>query len=183
MLDAQQLREFIRAHATRSAFRLELLDAYEVLADGTDFHRYVSGASAPTPERKEPWLTQLRSEKAAGFHRYRVHVLTRPLTPYLAYECEWGYLPNTQAGEDIRIADRTGMSGLDLPVDHDFWLFDDTHAVAMRYDDRGRFLGAEVLPDMLLPYRQARDLALAVAEPFTVWWARHPQEWRENRAA
>jgi hypothetical protein len=29
--------------------------------------------------------------------RCRVHVLTSPISPYLRYECEWGYAPNVFA--------------------------------------------------------------------------------------
>lgn len=184
MLNAQELREFIQTHVKRSAFRLELLDAYEVRSDGTDFDRFLKGCSAPTSERKNPWLAQLEAEKEAGFHRYRAHVLRRPLSPYVRYECEWGYVLNAEAGEDIFIVDRTGLPELDLPVDHDFWLYDDAFPVAMRYDSHGRFLGAELLgADMLETYRTARDQALGAAQPFTHWWGRHPEEWRENHAA
>jgi hypothetical protein len=189
MLTATELGDYIDARLTRSAFRLELLDRYDVESDGVDFARYLRGEPEPTPERKQPWLDRLQREREAGILNHRVHVLRTPLTDYLRYECEWGYAPNAAAGEDIRILD---LAERQLPactrlahlVDHDFWLIDNRHAIRMHYDDDGRFLGAEPVPDsQLARYQHARDAAIAAAEPFNRWWARHPEEWRANRAA
>jgi hypothetical protein len=185
MLDAPQLGELIRSRFTRTAFRLETLDAYDVGDDGGDAARYLAGEPEPDPERKGAWLARLRAERAAGKARQRVHILRSPLSGYLRYECEWGYLPNVAAGEDVRILDLAERS---LPpaadIGHDFWLLDDQVAVRMHYDQNGMFQGAEVLPDAGLPrYRAARDAALEAAEPFTSYWRRHPQYHRANQAA
>ena len=46
----------------------------------------------------------------------------------------------------------------------------------MHYDLDGRFTGAEVLDPRELPrHRAARDAALASAEPFSIYWRRHPE--------
>lgn len=185
MLDAPQLGELIRSRFARHAFRLETLDAYDVGDDGADVARYLRGEPEPDPQRKGAWLARLRAEQAAGKARQRVHVLRSPLSDYLRYECEWGYLPNVAAGEDVRIldqAERPHPAALD--VDHDFWLLDDQVIVRMHYDEHGRFLGAEVLDGTELPrYRATRDTALEAAEPFTSYWNRHPEYYRANRAA
>jgi hypothetical protein len=183
MLTASQLGEYIDAHLTRSAFRLELLDAYAVDSDGGDFDRYVRGEPGPTMERKRPWLDRLRRERDAGILNQRVHVLTTPLTQYLRYECEWGYRPNVEAGEDIRIIDLAEQTPpADLP-DHDFWLVDDRYGVRMLYDLRGQFLGAEITDGLVPDYRFAKMAALDAGESFQEWWSRHPEEWRDREAA
>jgi hypothetical protein len=51
-------------------------------------------------------------------------VLTSPLSEYLRYECEWGYLPNAAAGEDIRILDLAEKPRPDGLISEDFWLMD-----------------------------------------------------------
>lgn len=185
MLDAPQLGEFIRSRFTRHAFRLETLDAYDVGDDGADVTRYLRGESEPDPERKGAWLARLRAEQAAGKVRQRVHVLRSPLSDYLRYECEWGYLQNVAAGEDVRIldqAERAHPAALD--IDHDFWLLDDHVVVGMHYDERGQFVGAEILDDTELSrYRAAMGTALEAAEPFTSYWNRHPEYHRANRPA
>ena len=184
MLGASELLAYIDARLTHSAFRLELLDQYEVESDGGDLARYLRGDAEPTPERKQPWLDRLAAHRNAGILDYRVHVLATPLTDYLRYECEWGYVWNVRAGEEVRILDHSEREAPELAVGHDFWLIDDRYAIRMDYDSRGRFHGAEPMPDSDLPkYLRARDLAVSASEHFEAWWKRHPEEWRANRAA
>jgi hypothetical protein len=184
VLSVTQLGEYIDARLSRSAFRLELLDHYDVGSDGQDLARFLRGDPAPSFERKRAWLDRLRRERAAGILNQRVHVLSAPLTDYLRYECEWGYVLNARAGEEIYIVDTSEQPMPAIAVDHDFWLIDDLHAIAMSYDSSGRYRCAEPVDAAGLPaYRQARDELLAAAEPFTAWWSRHPQEWREHHAA
>lgn len=186
MLTLDDLIAFVDQHFRRSAFRLELLDAYEVASDGTDFARYLAGEPSPTPERVQPWIDQLRAERAAGVVRQRVHVLRRPLSPYLRYECEWAYTLNAAEGEDVRILDVSGRPDLtealrrSAKATRDFWIFDDRWPVVMHYDNAGQFVGADVDQDVQ-PYREARDLTVRLSEPFTGWWAAHPDEHRSHR--
>lgn len=77
---------------------------HDVESDGGDFQRLLAGEPVPSAERKHLCLDRLRREAAAGILNHRVHVLRRPLTDYLRYECEWGYLPNS-AYEEIEILD------------------------------------------------------------------------------
>lgn len=175
ILDLSQVAGRLSGFVT--AFRLETLDTYTSASDGGDVARYLAGEPAPDPERKERWLSRLRAERAQGRIRQRVHVLASPIGPYLRYECEWGYVPNAGAGEDIRIldlAERPRPAALD--VDHDFWLIDDRDVIRMHYDADGRFTAAEEAgPGELPRYLSVREAALAAAEPFTAWWQRHPE--------
>ena len=185
LLDAAELGNLIRSRFGRLACRVETLDRYDVGSDGADVARYLRGEPDPDPARKGAWLSRLRAERAAGKLRQVVHVLRGPLSPYLRYECEWGYLPNVAAGQDVRIldlAERPRPPALDL--DHDFWVLDDQLAVRMHYDQDGRFLGAEVVPaSELARYRAAWEAAIRAAEPFTSYWRRHPEYYRANQAA
>lgn len=183
-IDLSQLSARINSYSV-SVFRLETLDFYASASDGGDVARYLAGDAEPDPARKEPWLDRLRAEHAQGRRRQRVHVLRSPVTPYLRYECEWGYLPNSAAGEDIGILD---LAERPLPPTlegiGDFWLIDDATPVLMTYGPDGRFAQADVLPDSELPrYLAARDAAIAAAEPFTGWWQRHPGYHQANQAA
>jgi len=184
VLTAADLGRYIDERLTRSAFRLELLDRYDVESDGADFDRFMHGEPAPTLARKRPWLDRLRAETRAGILNQRVHVLRTPLTDYLRFECEWGYAYNAGAGEDIRIIDLAEQARPAGLPDHDFWLIDGEHAIRMHYTAAGQFLGAEpAAADELPRYRRARDAALAAAAPFSTWWRQHTEEWREHRAA
>ena len=102
MMTTSELDAFMTRHFTRSAFRLETLQTYEVASDGSDYQRYLDGEPTWTPERKNPWLEHLRREHVHGLYRHRVRIVTHPVTDYTRYECEWGYTPNTAAGEEVR---------------------------------------------------------------------------------
>jgi hypothetical protein len=179
MMTAAEMRDFIKTHFTRTAFRWEQLPAYEVASDGSDYGRYLAGEPGPTLARKQPWLDRLASEKARGLHRHRVRFLHNPLHDYERYECEWGYVPNAAAGEDIRVL-RLGEHGLppELP-DHDFWLLDNTHPLRMHYGPTGEFVGATVEHAMIDTYRRCRDTTWKLGEDFSRWWNRHPDLHRD----
>ncbi len=180
-MNLEQLRAFADAHTTRSAFRLETLDRYLVDSDEDNVARYLAGADGPSWAQGNDWIDYLAHEEASGIRRYRVHVLQTPLSPYLRYECEWGYVYTSQAGEEIYILDTAETAGPSGLTDEEFWLYDDTHIVVMHYDPDGRFLAAQPLPKSETPrYRRYRDLALHSAVPFATWWQRHPEEWRQN---
>jgi len=180
MMNLDELDTWMDRHLGRSAFRLETLQAYEVPTDGSDYQRYLDGEPTWTPERKQPWLDYLAAEKARGGYRHRVRLVTRPVSDYTRYECEWGYAPNVRAGEDVRILD-LGERRIpyleELPL-YDWWLVTDTagrpHVLRMMYSGSGSFLGA-VEDDVLAPvvYEAARDALWSAAEPFMSWWGRH----------
>lgn len=184
MLDLDAVTDFFYTHITRSAFRLELLDTYDVETDGADVARYLAGEPDPNAEAKQPWLDKLAADIAAGTVWSRVHVVRSPLNDYLRYEFEWGYAYNAAAGEQIRIldlAERAAPAGL---IDEEFWILDDQHLLLMHYDQAGRFAGGTTPDPANLPqYRAARDAAWAAAEPFEFYWARHPEYHRDNRRA
>lgn len=182
MLDEAALGALLDT-AEHDLFRLETLDRYEVRTDGSDYDRYLRGEPGPDMDRKRPWMDRLAADAARGLRNYRVHVLRSPLSPYLRYECEWGYAYNATVGEEIRILDlseRPEPTGL---MHEDFWLMDDTTVVRMVYR-AGKFIGAEVLPPVDLGrYRAARDAAWQGAVPFKEYWETHRQYWRNPHAA
>lgn len=182
MLDEAALGELLDT-AQHDLFRLETLDLYEVRTDGSDYDRYLRGEPGPDMARKQPWMDRLAADAARGLRNYRVHVVRSPLSPYLRYECEWGYAFNVRAGEEIRIIDLAEQPRPWALVDEDFWLMDDATVVKMHYQ-AGRFVGAYVPPTAVLPrYRAARDASWAAAIPFGEYWAAHPQYWRDHRAS
>jgi hypothetical protein len=181
VLTLDQLGEFVAKHHTRDLFRLETLPFYRAASDDDDFGRYLRGESAPTAEAKQPWLDRIRSDVAAGRAWRRIHAVTHPLPDYVRYECEWGYVPNTAAGEQVRIAELT----VALAQVGDFFVLDGEHVVRSRYDSEHRFSRAEVIAD---PYSAAPLAALAEtlwsqAIDFTTWWDAHPSYHRDTQVA
>ncbi len=180
LLSLSQLREVLDT-TTQDLFRWETLPAYEVASDGSDYRRYLDGADAPTPERKQPWLDTLRAWADQGRPRRRVRIIHDPITDYERYACEWGYALNSQAGEIIRIID---LAQTPLPpeltrIAGDFWLIDSREVVAMHYQPDGQFRAAEILePQHVAEHRTAAAVAWELSEDFTTWWNDHPQHHR-----
>ena len=115
-------------------------------------------------------------------------MITHPITLYTRYACEWGYAPNSAAGEDIRILDLGERQIPDVGEvgRYDWWLATSAagvHRVAiMRYAADGQFLVAveETDPAEVARYVAARDALWAAAEPFGPWWDRHPEHHRDG---
>ncbi|MFF7232261.1 hypothetical protein BX264_4560 [Streptomyces sp. 2333.5] len=156
----------------REAFRLETLDDYSRSGNTEAFQAFLAGQLQPAGYN-EAWVSELRSHTSRGKRVYRVHVLTRPLTPYLRFELGWGYQKNATGGEEFFILDITGQPN-PLEGVPDFWWFDDSTPAVMNYAEDGSFLGADVLPDeRAAEFRTYRDTAMAHAVPFPEWWAKH----------
>lgn len=177
MLTLSELSALIDERHTFDLLRVQTLDRYDVASDGEDYRRYIAGEAEPTSSRKGPWLERLRSIVESGRAWRNVHVLHTPLSDYLRYACEWGYAYNATAGQDLRI--------LELPADElqavarvsDFWIIDRELVVRMHYDEAGRFVGAEVIPDEqgAAVFRALAEALWRQAEPFGAWWAARPQ--------
>jgi hypothetical protein len=104
-----------------------------------------------------------------------VHVLEEPLTDYVRYELA-AYVPNVDAGEDVRvIAVPRGEWPESVPR-HDFWLFDDDRLWLMDYDACGGFQMASRIHDRdaVAQHRQWRDAALAQSIPLADYAAHQP---------
>ncbi|GAA4909187.1 DUF6879 family protein [Streptomyces coeruleoprunus] len=159
----------------REAFRLEVRADYSGSGSVDAYHAFLSGQPQPD-DYNEDWISELRAHTESGRRIYRVHVLSRPLTPYLRFELGWGYRKNATGGEEFFILDTTGKPN---PLDgvEDFWLFDEQTVVVMHYDGAGVVTGRETLPGgRAHEYVGLRDLALAHAEPFPQWWEKHGGE-------
>jgi hypothetical protein len=165
--DPAALGEFID-RATRSLSRLETLDRYDVSSDGGDFQRYLRGEAGPDEKRKAAWHKVLQADLDRGIATSRVHVVRSPLSDYLRYEFEWGYAHNL-AYERIRILDLAEREApAELDGIGDFWLVDGCDVAVMHYDEDGRYLGFDTVPEG----RASRYIAAAAA----AWQAAVPFE-------
>jgi hypothetical protein len=183
VLTLAQLGDYIAHRHTRDLFRLETLPHYDVASDDEDYRRYLRGEANPNAAAKQPWLRRLQTDTAAGRRWRRVHSISHPLSDYLRYECEWGYTYNVAAGEDVRILDLGDTdAGAFAAQVGDFFMIDGRHVVRSYYDDHGRFSFAKVL-DEPGPYLALADLIWNAAQPFSTWWATHPEYHRDARVA
>lgn len=159
-----------------SAFRLETLREYAISAEDERIAAFRE--RRPLPERSvrtSPWLRRIAETTAAGKHWSRVHVVDEPLSEYVRFEMVT-YRESEQAGENIRITNRTADPALDA-LQTDFWLFDaDTDrpfAAILQYDRAGHYVGAQVTSDdaVIETCKTARDLAVRHSVPLAVYLA------------
>ena len=172
------LDEYITSRHTHDLFRLQTLTRYDVESDGGDYQRYLSGEAAPEPEAKTAWLEELKGLVHSGRQWRNVHVVQLPLTDYLRYQFEWGYVYNTEAGQQIRIINADAeLKGQELLELGDFFVIDQGEVLEMIYDDEGRFEHASHISDEATAqrFRDAAHTAWKIAVPFTEWWKKHPE--------
>ncbi|QFG22866.1 DUF6879 family protein [Actinomadura sp. WMMB 499] len=162
-------------------FRMETLDRYAVSSENERLNRYLSGEPLEIEPATREWLEFMAEEISSGKRWYKVHILRSPISEYLRFECEWGYAVSSQYGQEVFILDEAEHARPEGVPDEDFWLFDDGKVALLRYDDGGRFLGAELVDGAGADaYRGYRDAVMEAAEPFAAWWDRHPEYRREN---
>jgi hypothetical protein len=152
-------------HFERSAFRLECLPAYSVPQEAAMLAAFRRGETVELPA-DHPWIMRVREKCGNGRMMERVRVVSRPLTDYERFELSL-YPHSRAAGENIRVVERGSVE-----VTEDFWLFDDTIAVVLRYDAAGHFLRADVTSDVIW-FRRQREVVLARSISLEEFQARH----------
>jgi hypothetical protein len=137
----------------RSAFRLQLLDAYSVEFEREDYNAFMSGQ--PLPDRDgNAWLKTIAANVAAGHQWINIHVLPERLTNYLRYIIDWWYVYHAKAGAEIRFVRGGAGEEIRSMAEREFWLFDDEKVVWMDYNAERRFLGGILSTDV-------KDVAVA----------------------
>lgn len=165
---------------SRSALRFETMDHYDVASDDDGFLRYVQGRP-PADDFGVGWRAWLRARAAEGRDVFRIRVVHTPPSPYLRFECEWGYTGNADSGEQIRVLDLTERERPAGLVDAEFWLLDDARAAVMTYDELGAFRYADTVEGAAANrYVDAARQAWDAGEPFEQWWDRHPEYHRAS---
>jgi hypothetical protein len=91
----------------------------------------------------QPWLRMVQEATAEGRQFSRVRVVELPMSDWTRYSYTLAR-HNIAAGEDIRYIERGNAP--DLP-DYDYWLFDSSKLVVMRFDEADRFIGGELVED------------------------------------
>ncbi len=129
-------------------FKLEVLQDYTGEDDGPSLRAWLKGdkqtALKLLETDQEPEFTaDCRRKRAEGVDLRRIHVVDRPLTPYMEWEIEnYKLISVRRRGERVCLIDRAGVRELDLPGG-DLMLFDDSRAIVNSYDRTGRLVKAD----------------------------------------
>ncbi|MFF7816007.1 DUF6879 family protein [Streptomyces sp. NPDC007945] len=158
LLDGEAWADKFKTFQTE-AWRLETLPQYLVPQEAEEFAAFRAGARFPGPY-EDAWTAMVRTRNVG-----RVHIVTRPLTDYLRFEFERYYQHQAPAGEDIRILDVTDRPN-PLPDVHDFWMFDRSTVVLMKYEADGTQIERELYEGDPAPFLEYQRIAIAESVPF-----------------
>lgn len=165
--------------AATDALRVETLERYASSSDHDWVAAYLRGDPPPDPAAKQGWLNRLSARRDNGHPQQRLRVVPRPVSDYVRYACEWGYLDNTAAGEDIRVLDEAEDYIEQITVLGDYWVLDG-RVYAMRYDTDGAFVSAdEVTGADAEVYLSKLHYGWKHGTPFSDWWTDNPSLHRD----
>ncbi|MER7462755.1 DUF6879 family protein [Streptomyces sp. NPDC097981] len=164
LLDGEEWRAMLRGFQSE-AWRLETLPQYLVPQESDELAAFRAGKRVDPDTYSSAYTEDLKRLCGAGRSKGRVHVLTRPLSEYLRFEFSRYYAPHVLAGEDIRILDVTEREN-PLPDVEDFWMFDRSTVVLMKYEDDGTQIGRELYEGDPAPFIEWQRIAVAESVPF-----------------
>ncbi|GAA2255606.1 hypothetical protein GCM10010145_24720 [Streptomyces ruber] len=162
---AESAFEGLFRSARRSAYHLEMRDAYGLDAD---YQEWASGNRFDPAERWPWWIELVSAAVGRGVAVHRARIVSEPVSPYVRYEYELTSGHNVKAGESVRWLPRRRASGLALPG-NDFWLFDGGSVLFNHFAGDGTMTGEELVTDPGV-------VALCVSAFDAVWQRATPHE-------
>lgn len=150
-------------------FKLEVLQYYSV-DDSPSLRAWLKGNKEKSIELAKrdfkPW-----AQGKENIKKIRVHIVEKPLTPYLEWEIEMYKLFNIPiVGEEVYLLDSRDIRGL-KPPKGDILIFDQKKIVANHYKNKGGFVSGTLYEDKneIKPFLQLRkevlNLPLKKVEP------------------
>jgi hypothetical protein len=121
---------------------LEVRSRYNPSYEGESLRRFLDGEPDDL-SWMQAWLRMVREAAAGGRRFARVRVVDLPMTDWSRYSYALAR-HNIAAGEEIRYIERGNAAGL---PDEDYWLFDSSKLIVMRFDKSDRFAGGENIED------------------------------------
>jgi hypothetical protein len=126
-----------------TAFRLEVRRRYNPSYEDESLRKFLAGEAVDL-SWMQAWSRMVREGAAEGRRVARVRVVDLPMSEWNRYSYALAE-HNIDAGEDIRYLARD-QAPAGLPG-YDYWLFDSSKLVVMRFDDDDRFVGGELVED------------------------------------
>ena len=167
-----------------TAYRLEALQRYDVSYEKDEFGRFLAGETRGEFPGIADWINgTVAKAVAAGKRIHRVHVVEKPLSDYVRFECAWAYEHTSEAGEEIRVIPVAKGDWPEGLPHYDYWLFDSSQLVAMYYEEDGSFRAAEIVddPGKIVQANYWRDAAVKASIPYPEFARRYdPQFLKEE---
>lgn len=145
------------------AFRLELLQEYDVPEEKESFGRFLRTGEVKDDNRDE-WASIIQSAISRGATMNRVHVIKEPLSDYIRFELT-AYKFNIKEGEKVFLLSQKEFDELKMSINSDFWLFDDELVLEMNYDKKGKFIESRELRKDIKSFIKLKAKLLQLARP------------------
>lgn len=147
VVNEEELGTLLRGFSS-TAFRLEAQPSYAVTEEREALEQFSRGDPQPPSEYGwwQEWLDLVAWHTAHGRTMQRVRVTSEPPTTYQRW-LAWGDRWNAKAGERISLVPRSRAVLATLPLDADWWLFDDERVVVMRFSDSGELARTTLITD------------------------------------
>jgi hypothetical protein len=160
-------------------FRAEVQPAYAIGHERADFESYLGGRPVPPTECEwlRPWLDRLAAWNREGKTLRRVRILAEPPTPYQRWLL-WGDPWMASAGEINLYMSRSTAQRIGFPLTDDWWEFDDSRVIGMRFTAQGEPHDRSLItdPTTVAAYCAWRDIALQHATAARTIVALSPKE-------
>jgi hypothetical protein len=135
---------------TFEAFRLETLPQYIVDGEWETFMHFKETGIIQQDDDFLEYVNDVKKNIEAGKRHIRTRVTPIPLNDYTIFETKTGYIPLSLIGTEINFITKENFDKIINSAQNkikDFWLFDKSILVFMDYDDKGRYLGNEMVKD------------------------------------
>lgn len=146
----------------KSAKRLEVLQEYHMDGGEWDtYQKYLKGEPIHIFGELKEWNDMLLAWSNDGKIVERVRVIDSPLSDYLRYQIDLGYLPSALSGQTVNFISRERYNKIvkKYGLKNDIWIFDDEYAFELVYDEKGAFIESHEI-DCSLSSQLYNDLAL-----------------------
>lgn len=158
----------------KEVFRLGLLDEYNIDEEREFFDAYKQGKIIRS-ESLETFLTEIKRKHKNGIRMIWLQVVSLPLSDYLRFAIDGSYLQAQKQGVEFFMVTRDEVKELIGNVT-DYWLFDNSVVLPMKYDDSGRFLGEgnpALDKEEVRKYLVVKEGLLSAAVPLTKFLKNH----------
>ena len=126
----------------KSEKRLEVLQEYYI--EGGELKQYNNYCECKRVEELDDlkeWNEFIRQSTEQGKIIERIRVLKNPVSSYLKYEIEHGFVPSQEYGQKVRFVSESIYKKLNKSaIKNEFWIFDDEVIFEMVYSKKGDFI-------------------------------------------
>lgn len=151
-------------------FKLEVLQDYSGEDFGPSLRAWLAGDQKKSirlmrESADKTWVADCQHKVKSGIKLVRVHIIEKPLTPYLEWELEYYQRINKAlCGENVYLVHKPATATLDIPPG-DMIIFDNEVAAINQYDSSGKMTSQDFYDnDDISPFLELKSELLKLAK-------------------